>query len=321
MSQLANQKVVSDILFSMKKFILFILFSIFLTACSKKQEENLIRIAYMPNVTHAIPLVAIEKGIFNAEFGNEVKVKPIHFIVGNSIIDAFITGQIDVAYVGPGPYINALYRKVPLKLLANSCNGGTTIVGLSNCSSLQKGLRISVPQYGNTQDLILRKFLENENIESAMIIAIPPQDTATAFFTMSIDCACVPEPWGTVLEDKAKCKIIKNEKEVLDNGNYPVTILVTTEEYAKKHPDIIKKIKSVNNRTIDYINSNPEETIEITRTAISKISKKELKKEIISRSISRCTFKDEIDLSVLKEYAEIGVKTGYYRNDLLKRFN
>lgn len=292
------------------------LFILALCSCTKREEENIVRLAYMPNVTHAVPLVGIEKGFFQKELGNNIKLEPIHFVVGNSIIDAFITNQIDIAYVGPGPYINSIYRKVPLKLLSNSANGGTTIVGIA---PIKSNSRISVPQYGNTQDLILRRFLESENINNAMIIAIPPQDTATAFFTMSIDAACLPEPWGTLITDKIKCKILRDEKEILNNGNYPVTVLITTEEFASKYPKIIESFKKANKKTIDYINSNPAETIETTRSSISKITKKEIKREIISNSIKRCSFKSELDYNILKEYAEIGVKAGYYKNVLLKR--
>lgn len=298
-----------------KKILLAALISITCFGCTNQKNNNEIRLAYMPNVTHAVPLVGIEKGFFQKELGI-TKLEPIHFVVGNSIIDAFITNQIDVAYVGPGPYINSIYRKVPLKLLSNAANGGTTIVGIDNIKS---NSRISVPQYGNTQDLILRRFLENENITNVKVIAIPPQDTATAFFTMSIDAACLPEPWGTVIIDKIKCKILKSEKEVLNSGNYPVTVLITTEKFANEHPEIIESLKKANKKTIDFINLDPEGSIEIIRNSISTITKKEIKREIISNSIKRCSFKSEIDYNILKEYAEIGVKAGYYKNVLLKR--
>jgi NitT/TauT family transport system substrate-binding protein len=294
-----------------------------LSSCAKQENKNTVRLAYMPNVTHAVPLIGLEKGFYQEELGSNIKLKPMHFVVGNNIIDAFITNQIDVAYVGPGPFINSIYRGVPLKLLANSCDGGTTIVGTETCRDIKtcqgKSPRISVPQYGNTQDLILRKFIENNNIKNAKVIAIPPQDTATAFFTMSIDAACLPEPWGTILIDKAKCKIIKDEKEVLNNGNYPVTILVTNKKFAEENPEVISKLLIANKKTIDFINSNKVESIEITRNAISKITKKDIKNEIILKSLSRCTFNNKFDFNILKEFAEIGIKAGYYRKVLLER--
>ena len=270
----------------------------------------------MPNVTHATALVGIEKNIFQDELGVNVKFKPVHFVVGNSIIDAFITNQIDAAYVGPGPFINGLYRGVPVKLLANAASGGTVIIGVKAIHELpqQDNIRIAVPQYGNTQDLILRSYLKQKNLlDKIKIIAIPPQDTGTAFFTMSIDAACLPEPWGTILIEKNICKLLVDEKSILNNGNYPVTILVTNKKFADKNPDLIKRLLIAHNKANEFIAKNPQEAIEATTNAIARISKKEINQNIIAKALKRCTFNNNLDLNVLKEFMHIGVISGYYK--------
>ncbi len=292
-------------------FILTILLSTLLTIDDGKKAKGQCRLGFMPNVTHATALVGIQKKIFQEELGKEVDFKPVHFVVGNSIIDAFITNQIDVAYVGPGPYINALYRKLPIKLLSNAANGGTVIVGVKSPS---EGTRVSVPQYGNTQDLILRNYLFKNNLtKQYKILAIPPQDTATAFFTMSIDLACLPEPWGTILTEKGACKMLVDEKEVLNNGNYPVTILVVNEKYAKDNPEHIKKILAAHNRANELIKANSDEAIKIVTDAISKITKKQIDKTIVAKSFKRCFFTNALDQNSLEEFKSIGIKAGYYK--------
>ncbi len=273
----------------------------------------------MPNVTHATALIGIEKNIFQEELGKKVDFKPMHFVVGNSIIDAFITNQIDVAYVGPGPFINALYRKVPIKLLANACNRGTVIVGTLHATSLYNKSRIAIPQYGNTQDLILRAYLDKNKLTGkSMILAIPPQDTATAFFTMSIDAACVPEPWGTILIEKGVCKLLVNEKEVLIDGNYPVTVLVVNKKFAENHPELVEKILQAHKKSNELIKADFVGAIEIVTKAISRITKKELNKTIIAKSFARCDFNTDLDLNTLEEFKAIGVMAGYYKEGFLK---
>ena len=291
-------------------------YTIFLSSCSRHSNEKVLRLGFMPNVTHATALVGIEKNIFQGELGSDVKFKPVHFIVGNSIIDAFITNQIDAAYVGPGPFINALYRNIPIKLLANAANGGTVIVGVKAIHELpqQGNLRIAVPQYGNTQDLILRAYLKQNNLlDKVKIIAIPPQDTGTAFFTMSIDAACLPEPWGTILIEKNICKLLVDEKLILNNGNYPVTVLVVNKEFADKNPDVVKKLLIAHNKANEFITSNPQEAIESITNAISRISKKEINQDIVTKAFKRCTFNNVVDLNTLKEFKNIGIISGYYR--------
>ena len=296
------------------------LFFIFSTSCSfqKIENKNILRLGFMPNVTHATALIGIEKNIFQDELGGNIKFKPIHFVVGNSIIDAFITRQIDVAYIGPGPFINAVYRKIPIQLLANAANGGTVLVGALHAMPLQGGSRIAVPQYGNTQDLILRSYLIKNNLSNKVqIFAIPPQDTGTAFFTMSIDAACLPEPWGTILIEKGICNLLVDEKQILNNGSYPVTLLVVNKEYAKNNIKIIKNLLSAHNKANSFIDNNPLEAIKIAAKAISNISKKEIDKEIIAKSMKRCVFNSELDLNILKQFQEIGVKAGYYKKGFI----
>ena len=315
----------------MKNVILAIVIFIFLlSACSlsKPQNEKILRLGFMPNVTHATALIGIEKEFFQNELGKDVIFKPVHFVVGNSIIDAFITGQIDVAYVGPGPFINAIYRKIPIKLLANACNGGTVIVGALHATPLQNGSRIAIPQYGNTQDLILRLYLKKNNLlDKIKIFAIPPQDTGTAFFTMSIDAACLPEPWGTILTKNvgachgAPLQIIVNEKDILNNGDYPVSLLVADGRFAKNNPELIQKLLTAHKRSNEFINKSPQDAMNIVTKAISNISKKQVDENIIAESFKRCIFTDNIDLNIFKEFARIGIKSGYYKEGFLQGKN
>ena len=299
-------------------FTIFVSCNLFFTSCNKPVSEKALRLGYMPNVTHATALVGIEKNIFQNELGRDILFKPEHFIVGNSVIDAFITNQIDVAYVGPGPFINALYRKVPVKLLANAANGGTVIVGEVPGLRFQDGLRIAVPQYGNTQDLILRKYLEENNLSGKVtIISIPSQDTATAFFTMSIDAACLPEPWGTIWTEKKICKLPVDEKDILNKGNYPVTLLVVNKNYADEHPELVDKFLQAHKLANEFIVKNPNEAIEVVTNAIAKISKKQIDSKTIAKSINKCSFKNDLDLNILKEFKTIGIKSGYYRKEFL----
>lgn len=289
---------------------------VFLTSCSlnKQENNNILRLGYMPNVTHATALVGIEKGFFQSELSDEIKFKPIHFVVGNNIIDAFITNQIDAAYIGPGPFINAVYRRIPIKLLSNAANGGTVIVGALHATPLRGGLRIAIPQYGNTQDLILRLYLEKRNLlDKVKIVAMPPQDIATTFFTMSIDVACLPEPWGSILIDKEVCNIIVDEREIFNNGEYPVTLLVVSKDYARNNPEIVSALLKAHKKANDFIVRNHEEVVNLTTQAITNISKKQIDKDIILKSMKRCVFTNKISLNVLEDFKSIGIKSGYYR--------
>lgn len=300
--------------------LLIFYFIFFLSSCTliNKSEENELRLAYMPNVTHATALIGIEKEIFQHELGGGIKLKTNHFVVGNSIIDAFITNQIDIAYIGPGPFINAIYRKVPVKLLSGAAYGGTVIIGDNKTKELNKTSRVVVPQYGNTQDLILRIYLQNKNLlDKLNIIAIPMQDTGSAFFTMSVDAACLPEPWGTILLEKGNFNLIEDEKSLFANGKYPVTLLIVKSEYQKKNPDAVKRFIKAHEKINMFIAEKPELAAEIVAKSISNISRKKIDKNIIEKALSRCSFSDKLDLSIMEELKSAGVRAGYYKKEFL----
>ncbi len=306
---------------SLKKTLLIFISIIFIPfSCScgnKNLDKKTLRLGYMPNVTHATALIGIERKIFQNKLEN-VLLKPIHFVVGNNIIDAFITNQIDVAYIGPGPFIGAISKGIPLKLLDFACNGGTLIVG----ESIGKDSKIAVPQFGNTQDLLLRMYLEEKKLlNDVKIVAIPPQDVATTFYTMSINSACLPEPWGTVILDKAnssdlKINILVDEKSILDNGNYPTTILIVNSEYAKNNKDAIENFLSAHKEANNFILKNPDKAIDSIAKSISNIAKKEISIAIVEKSFKRCNYNVHIDLNALKKILAYGIKAGYYKKEL-----
>ena len=90
-----------------------ILISIVIIALDSENSlnENKVRIAYFPNIGHAIPIVGIEKGFFEASIGNTTKIETRVFDSGPQAIESLFANSIDVAYVGPGPAINGLAKR------------------------------------------------------------------------------------------------------------------------------------------------------------------------------------------------------------------
>ena len=64
-----------------------------------------VRLGYLANITHA--LVAVKNGYFTKELGSAGTVKTSVFTSGTQETTAILAGQLDAAYVGPNPVINA----------------------------------------------------------------------------------------------------------------------------------------------------------------------------------------------------------------------
>ena len=92
----------SIIFASIVGIILLTVFGISLNS-GETTHENKIRIAYFPNIGHAIPIVGIEQGFFQNSLGDQIRIETRVFDSGPQAIESLFANSIDVAYVGPGP--------------------------------------------------------------------------------------------------------------------------------------------------------------------------------------------------------------------------
>src|SRR6516165_11805990 len=66
-----------------------------------------LRLGFLGNITHEPALVGLEQGFFAKELGKNVALKTSVFSSGTEETTALLAGQLDAAYVGPNPAINA----------------------------------------------------------------------------------------------------------------------------------------------------------------------------------------------------------------------
>ena len=180
-------------------------------------HENKIRVAYFPNINHAIPIIGMEKGIFQDQIGNNTVIESMLFDAGPQVIESIFAGSIDIAYVGPGPAINGFLKSENhnVKILSGAASGGTSFIVHPN-SKINSvadfgGKRIAAPQIGNTQDISLRNYLSENGLKpaekggSVIVLNVPNPDIYTLFAKGDIDAAWVPEPTATILVQLQYC--------------------------------------------------------------------------------------------------------------------
>ena len=111
-----------------KHLILFCLAVVLLTACKYSAEDNNVRVGYLQNDLHHLPLfVALEKGFFE-EAGLKIEVSGI-FKAGPEEMSAFAAGELDLGYVGQAPATAAyLNRVADIKFISQSNLEGSSIV-------------------------------------------------------------------------------------------------------------------------------------------------------------------------------------------------
>ena len=239
---------------------------------SETTHENKLRIAYFPNIGHAIPVVGIEHGIFAEYLGDDVAIETRVFDSGPQAIEALFANSVDVAYVGPGPAINGFLNSENnnIKILAGAASGGASFIvhpdSEINSASDFAGKKIAAPQIGNTQDVSLRHYLSENGLKpaekggSVVVYNIANPDIYTLFVKGEIDGAWVAEPWATILETELNGERLFHEEELWPNEEFASVLLIGNIDYVDKNKTLIGDFIHAHHETVIWIQTNPKDT-------------------------------------------------------------
>ena len=286
-------------------------------------HENKIRVAYFPNINHAVPIIGMEKGTFENQIGNNTVIEPILFDAGPQVIESIFAGSIDIAYVGPGPAINGFLKSEDhnVKILSGAASGGASFIVHPN-SKIEsvadfEGKRIAAPQIGNTQDISLRTYLSENGLKpaekggSVIVLNISNPDIYTLFAKGDIDAAWVPEPTATILVQQLDGKRLFNEEELWPDNRFASVLLIAREEYVKQNPDVINKWLEAHRQTVNWINSNPEQTRIIFIQFMKKETGKSLPDKLVDESLSNLEITSDPIVSSVHTFAKRADSLGY----------
>lgn len=262
-----------------------------------------LRLGYFPNLTHAVPLVGIDKGLYTRSLGTNVTLDPKSFNAGPDAVTALLSGAIDASYVGPNPTVNAWAQShgEAVKVIAGAASGGAALVvkpSIKTWADL-KGKTIATPQLGNTQDVSARYFLKQHGLstdkQGGGDVHIKPEangDAVTAFRSGALDGAWIPEPYATQIV-QAGGHVLADERDLWPNGQFVVTDLVVRTDFLKAHPDVVKHLLEGQVAAVDYIKSDPAGAQQAVSTEIGKASGKPLKLALVKSAWGNLTFTND----------------------------
>jgi NitT/TauT family transport system substrate-binding protein len=283
-----------------------------------------VRLGYLPNITHAPAIVAVEKGLFQQTLGQN-KLQTATFNAGPDAVDALFSDSIDAAFVGPNPAVNAFQKSngQAIRIVAGSTSGGAGLVVKPSITSPAdlKGKKIATPQLGNTQDVALRAYLKSQgfNVDTSGggDVSIIPQsngDTLTQFASGDIDGAWVPEPYFSQMQQQSGGKVLVDERTLWPNGRFVTTNLIVATKFLNAHPDVVLDLIKGEDQAIKYINDNPADAQKVTNDGIAKISGKPLKDAVVKAAFGNMSFTLDPIPSSLKKSAQDAKDVGLLDN-------
>src|SRR5580658_4517249 len=267
-----------------------------------------VRLGYLANITHAPALIAVKNGYFTKELGSAGTVKTSVFTSGTQETTAILAGQIDAAYVGPNPAINAWQKSsgAAIKVISGVATGGASIVVKPSITSAGqlKGQSLATPSLGNTQDVAVRYWLKQQALTTSATgggdVAIKPTTPNSAavleFKSGQIAGASEPSPYDV--------EMVQDGGKVLLSEPGTTTLLMVTQSFLAAHPAIVADLLKANLDALNYIKSNPAQAEQAANAELAAYTGKPLSTKVLDPAFKEITFTDDPDVASLTQDAQ-----------------
>ena len=273
-----------------------------------------VRLGLLSNITHASALIALKNGYFNQALGSAGTVKATAFSSGTEETTAILAGQLDAAYVGPNPAINAWQKSdgKAIKIVSGAATGGASIVvkkGITSAAQL-KGKSLATPSLGNTQDVALRYWLKQHGVATtttgggdAFIKPTKPNSAAVLQFRSGqIAGGSEPAPYDV--------QMVSDGGRVLLSEPGVTTLLVLTQSFLAAHPDIVADLVKAQVQANAFVKSNPTQAQADANAELASYTGKPLKADLVAASFKEITFTNDPAAASLKTDADQATSLG-----------
>jgi sulfonate transport system substrate-binding protein len=284
-------------------------------------DTVVLRLGFLANITHEPALVGLEKGFFTKQLGKNVTLKTTVFSSGTEETTAILAGQLDAAYVGPNPAINAWQKSngTAIKIISGAASGGASLVvkGDINAAAQLKGKSLATPSLGNTQDVAARYWLKQHGLTTTptgggdvAIKPIKPNSAAVLQFKSGqLDGGWEPEPYATEMVLDGGKRLV-NEASLWPGGKFVTTNLVVTQSFLKAHPGAVNGLLKAQVEANSYINSDSAAAAQAANAELTELLGKGLPSDVLTQSLKYITFTNDPIASSLTTDAQHAVSVG-----------
>jgi len=263
-----------------------------------------LRLGFLANITHAPALVALKEGFFAKDLGKNVTLKTSVFSSGTQETTALLAGQLDAAYVGPNPAINAWQKSggKAIKIISGAASGGAALVvkpGISGVSQL-KGQKLATPSLGNTQDVALRYYLKNHGLTTTqtgggdvpVTPVTPNSDAVLEFKSGQIAGGWEPAPYDIEMQQDGG-KVLVNEASLWPGGRFVTTNIVVSQSFLAAHPGVVTGLLKANIQAINFIHRSTAAAETAANAELTALTGKALKSSVLPLAFKQITFTND----------------------------
>src|SRR6202050_4316892 len=282
------------------------------TTTSAAAAPVTVRLGFLENITHASALVGLKEGYFTKDLGSAGTLKPTAFSTGTEETTALLAGQLDAAYVGPNPAIEAWQKGSSIQIISGAATGGASIVvkkGIPSAAQL-KGKSLATPSLGNTQDVALRYWLKQHGLATTStgggdVFIKPTKPNSAAvleFESGQIAGGSEPAPYDV--------EMVHDGGTVLLSEPGVTTLLIVTKSFLSAHPAVVADLVKAQVQATDFLKTTPAAAQTDANAELADYTGKPLKSSVIAASWKEITFTDDPDASSLTSDASEATSLG-----------
>jgi NitT/TauT family transport system substrate-binding protein len=295
------------------------------SASRAQGEAGVLRLGIFPNLTHAPGYVAMGEGIFEEALG-DTEVQTTVFNSGTDAGNALLGGSIDATYIGPGPATSLfLESDGKVAVVSGAVSGGASLVvrkgsGIADPQDLV-GKRIAVPSFGNTQDIALRAWLEENGLQTndeggdVTVLEVDNPELPQLFERGDVDAAWEPEPYPSLLVEEGLADVLVDEADVWPGGRFVTTHLLVSTPYMENHPDVVRRLVEANVQAIQLMNEDPETAKAAAQAELITAGAPSLDQAVVDAAWDKLTFTWDPIVESLQVGAEHAFRLGYIEED------
>ena len=263
-----------------------------------------LRLGFLANITHASALVGLKEGFFDKSLGKNVTLKTSVFSSGTQETTALLAGQLDAAYVGPNPAINAWQKSggKAIKIISGAASGGAALVVKPSISSVSqlKGQKLATPSLGNTQDVALRYYLKQHRLTTSQtsggdvpITPIAPNsDAVLEFKSGQIAGGWEPAPYDIEMQQDGG-KVLVNEASLWPGGQFVTTNLVVAQSFLAAHPSVVTGLLKGQIEANNFIHQDTAAAETAANAELTALTGKGLKSAVLPLAFRQITFTND----------------------------
>lgn len=291
-------------------------------AAKKPVNTGVIKVGTNKALGTVTPYVGRTQGIF-AKRG--VTVEIVDFTDGSTLMEAFASGQLDIAFLGIAPTAIWQGKGVPLKVVAAANGGGHVLLtrqdtGIKDVTGL-KGKKVATPKPGTVVDTLFRAHISpkvaklDPEKDLQIVSGVAPADMPVALFVArEVDAGITWEPFASQAEAKFKnARVLYDAAAEWKKSNpkathfYPTNVVIARQSFIDQRSDELKRFLGAYTETIDFINRKPAEANQVIAKEIK------LDAAIVAKARKRIDYTASVNVPAAFETLEWSRQLGYLK--------